>query len=428
MNAIKKILINNIGVKIISLICAIALWIIVVNIDDPDVTRSFSGIQVTVLDENIITDNNQVYSIKTGNVVSITVKGPRSMVDNMTIEDFYAQAPFSEMSSVNAVPIYVSFRNSKYERDCEISQKTRTMKLDVEDIIEKNFDISIVPSGKVSNSYSLTKETVSPEKVTVKAPESVVNRISSIGVKVDLDGRVESFTKNIELKCYSSNGAEISDLKDLTMSVTSAEYHADIYQVREVPVKIGSTGDVANGYELVDLTSDKTTLRISGPAAAQVESIQLPAELLNISGATSDMSVDADVAGLLPEGVYLYSDSDATIRITAKIEQLQTSTFTIPVSEIDKRNVPAGYSAEIEEKSVDVTIVGLQKSIDGFNVTDLEPYVDLANTVEGRNELIVHFKQLADGLNYLQEVRINVNMVNNTVAQQPETTTAAPAQ
>ena len=49
----KKVLINNIGFKILSLIFAIALWIIVVNIDDPDVTRTFSGIPVTTLDENV---------------------------------------------------------------------------------------------------------------------------------------------------------------------------------------------------------------------------------------------------------------------------------------------------------------------------------------------------------------------------------------
>ena len=40
-----------------------------------------------------------------------------------------------------AVPIYVSFRNSKYDKDCEISQKTMTMKLEIEEVIEKTFDI-----------------------------------------------------------------------------------------------------------------------------------------------------------------------------------------------------------------------------------------------------------------------------------------------
>ncbi len=423
----KKILINNIGVKIISLLFAIALWIIVVNIDDPDVTRTFSGIPVTILDDNIITDNNQVYEIKTGNSVSIIVKGPRSMVDNMTTDDFFAQAPFSEMSNVNAVPIYVSFRNSKYERSCEISQKTRTMTLNVEDVVEKNFDISIIHSGNVSGSYSLTKESVSPEKVTVKAPESVINRISSVGVKVDLDGRTESFTKAIDLKCYSNNETELGELEGVIMSVSSAEYHADIHQVREVPIKIGSTGEVANGYELVELTSAKTTLKISGPSAGQVDSIQLPDELLNISGATQDVSVDADVAGLLPDGVYLYNENDATIRITAKIERLENSTYTVPVSEIDKRNVPDGFTAEIAEKSISISINGLRKNIDSFNIADLDPYVDLANTVEGRNEVIVHFNQLPDGLTYSQEVRVNVDLVNNAVSQQQETTTAATA-
>ena len=225
----KKVLINNIGFKILSLIFAIALWIIVVNIDDPDVTRTFSGIPVTTLDENVITGNNQVYSIASGNSVNVTVKGPRSMVDKMTKDDFYAQAPFSEMSNVNAVPIYVLFRNSKYERDCEITQNTMNMKLNVEDLIEKNFDVEIVHSGELSSSYYLAKESVSFDKVTVKAPESKMRLVDSVEISVDLSGKTDSFTAKTDLKCYTASGVEISDMTNIGLSQNSTDYQADIF-------------------------------------------------------------------------------------------------------------------------------------------------------------------------------------------------------
>ena len=117
----KKILTNNIGYKLLSLLFAIIFWLIVVNIDDPEVTRTIQGIPVTPLDEEVITENSQVYKVVSGNEVTITVKGPRSMVDKLTKDDFVAEAPFSEKSNVDAVPIYVTFRNSKYEKDCEIN-------------------------------------------------------------------------------------------------------------------------------------------------------------------------------------------------------------------------------------------------------------------------------------------------------------------
>ena len=115
-------------------------------------------------------------------------------------------------------------------------------------------------------------------------------------------------------------------------------------------------------------------------------------------------------------GVYLYNKSDATIKITAKVEAKKTNTYTIPISEIDKNNIPQGFSAEIVEKSIDITVSGIDKNLSDFSVNKLEPYVDLKNTVEGNNEVIVHFT-LPEGLSLVDDVKINVVMKNNTVQE-----------
>ena len=47
---------NNLGLKLLSVIGAIMLWLIVMNIDDPYTYRDFSPIQVTMLNENVVTD------------------------------------------------------------------------------------------------------------------------------------------------------------------------------------------------------------------------------------------------------------------------------------------------------------------------------------------------------------------------------------
>ena len=140
---IKRLLTNNIGLKLLALFAAMGLWLIVINIEDPEVTRTISGIPVVVEDVEAITQNGQVYTIISGSEATVNVKGPRSQVDKMTKDFFIAKAPFSEKSNVDAVPIYVSFKNQQYDKECEISQKTMTMRLSVENIIEKTYDIQI---------------------------------------------------------------------------------------------------------------------------------------------------------------------------------------------------------------------------------------------------------------------------------------------
>lgn len=413
----KKILTNNIGLKLLSLLFAVVFWLIVVNIDDPEVSRTIQGIPVTTLDSEVITAKNQVYSIVSGNEVTITVKGPRSEVDKMDKDDFIAEAPFSEKSNVDAVPIYVTFRNSKYDKDCEITQKTMTMKLNIEDIVTKTYEIEINHTSELTSSYYLGKESLEPSSVTVSAPESVINQIKNISVDVDLSSHTEDFTVPLNIKYYSEAGTPVNMGTNVTTNVSTASYSANIYTVREVPLKFGTTGSVADGYELVEVTGEKNTLKIAGPNAAKIESIVFPDELINISDASKNVSVDVDVLAQLPSGVSLCNESDATMKVTAKIEKLVANTYRLPVSEIDKNNIPSGYTAEIAEQNVNIVLSGLQKYHDEFNVNNLNAYIDLKNTIEGRNEVIVKFT-VPEGLRVVQEVRLNVVITKN---QQSET-------
>ncbi len=426
----KKILTNNIGFKLLSLLFAIVLWIIVVNIDDPEITRTIQGIPVTILDEGVVTENKQVYEVVSGQEVTVTVKGPRSMVDKITKDYFYAYAPFSEKSNVDAVPIYVQFRNSKYDKDCQITQKTMTMKLNIENVIEKSFNVEIVHSADVPSGYYLGKEGISPETVVLTGPESIVNQVHSINTRIDLSGRTQDFQVSVPLRCYTDSGTELSLNAETSLSVQSVDYYANIYSVREVPVTCGYTGKVANGYELIDVNVDKSTVKIAGPSVSQLDSIVIPDEILNVSEATQNVSVETDISTLIPEGVYLCNSSDEVVKVTAKIEPIINNTYTLPVSEIDKVNIPDGYNAEIVDRNVNIVLSGLEDKMTTFSVNEIEPYVDLRNTVEGNNEVLVRFT-LSEGLSLVQEVKVNVVLtkINETTTNGESTeNTVEPAE
>ena len=69
----KSRLTDNLILKILSVLMAILIWIVVLNINDPSKTRVISGIKVAVENESVITDNNQVYTITEGQLISVTV-------------------------------------------------------------------------------------------------------------------------------------------------------------------------------------------------------------------------------------------------------------------------------------------------------------------------------------------------------------------
>ena len=52
--SMKDKLIDNLGLKVIALLFAVVLWLLVVNINDPIESRTFSNIKVNVLHEEKI--------------------------------------------------------------------------------------------------------------------------------------------------------------------------------------------------------------------------------------------------------------------------------------------------------------------------------------------------------------------------------------
>lgn len=412
---------NNFILKLVSLLFAIILWIVVVNIDDPDATRTITGIQVNPLDVNVIEDKNQVYTIVYGEKVDIQVTGPRSQVDKMTKDDFIAEAPFSEKSNVDAVPIYVTFRNSKYEKSCEISQKNMTMKLQVEDIVSKSYEIELNCQGTESQGYMIGKEVLSPSVVTVSAPTSVINLISKVQVNVDISGQVESFDMERPIEYYTETGSLVKMSDTVKVSTETVNASIQIYSIKEVPLKFGSIGSVADGYELVGITSSRPTIKIAGPDVNQMDSITLPDELLDITGATADVSTSVDIGAHIPSGMTVVDAEDQVmVTLTAKVEELIQRNYSIPISEIDINNLPEKYEADFMEQSVSLRFSGLQSAHDSLRLGDLNAYVDLKNVREGVNEVIVKLT-IPEGMKLISDVRADVLITS----LEPETTTEA---
>ena len=105
----KKKITHNLLLKVMSVVLAFILWLVVVNINDPDTVRTIRAIEITILNEQAITGQGQgqVYTIRENRTAAVVVKGPRSIVDKMDKSDIKATVDFSEVSSVGAVPINI---------------------------------------------------------------------------------------------------------------------------------------------------------------------------------------------------------------------------------------------------------------------------------------------------------------------------------
>ena len=94
---LKNLISNNTGMKVLSVLIAVLIWILVANINDPVRTERFSGIPVRIINESALTDLGYAYEVVEGEEVSITVEGKRSILNEMSVTDFQAVADFSKL-------------------------------------------------------------------------------------------------------------------------------------------------------------------------------------------------------------------------------------------------------------------------------------------------------------------------------------------
>lgn len=73
-----KRLLNNLGLKLMSVILAVVLWFLVVMINNPKDSVTFSGIPVTLVNTELLDKENKVYEVENNtDRVRVTVEAPK---------------------------------------------------------------------------------------------------------------------------------------------------------------------------------------------------------------------------------------------------------------------------------------------------------------------------------------------------------------
>ena len=82
-----------------AVIFAAFLWLIVVNLDNPISTRTFSEVPVTIINEDIILSAGDTYQVLGEEKVSVVVSATRQVRQKLTKEDIVVTADIKEMDT-----------------------------------------------------------------------------------------------------------------------------------------------------------------------------------------------------------------------------------------------------------------------------------------------------------------------------------------
>ena len=95
----KEKIFNNFSLKILSVLCAIVLWAVIVNIYDPTTSVTISNVNVELINAQSLTDKDYTYEVVDGSKISVYLSGPKSVITDIKSSDIVATADLSKISA-----------------------------------------------------------------------------------------------------------------------------------------------------------------------------------------------------------------------------------------------------------------------------------------------------------------------------------------
>ena len=311
---------ENLPLKVLSLLIALLLWLLVVNVSHPEVTDT-KTVPLEVENLSTFAAQNKSWEIdRTSVTISYSVRtNSRSLI---SASDFHAYVDLKDYSITGAVPIYVDVLNDKDELIGDVTVRPTVTRVITEDIQEKKFEIKNTVHGTPKSGYKVANVIVSPEHVYLSGPQSEIGRVSSVGIDVNVEGIAQNEDGVAELVYYDANGNQLFDLKNVSASTSSIHYAVTLYKEKSINLLSSVRGTPAAGYQYESTAVSPATVNLAASTYIIDGMTVFELPKIDISGASGTKTITFNLADYLPAGVMLAEDQDAEVNVTVRIEKI----------------------------------------------------------------------------------------------------------
>ncbi|MCR4691796.1 MAG: hypothetical protein K5739_10660 [Lachnospiraceae bacterium] len=417
----KKWIVQNLGLKALSLVVAVVLWLLVVNVSDPVVETTFQDIPLRVINSDSLASEGKVYEMMGNNVVTIVVDAKRSIVGSLSSENFRAEADLSLYNAeTGMVPVRVE--SNRYNDKIEsIKSRTESVEVFIEDGLRKQFVITPEVSGEPAEGYIIGDVNTAENVVRISGRESVVEKIAKVTAEVSVDGLGSDVNTSVDLKLYDKDGEQIRN-NNLVKNISTVAISVKILATKELELRYSYAGKPADGYTVFgQLSGSKDTVLVAGRNndLARVNHLDIGSNYLDVTGMSETAKVTVDLEKALPENLELVDKEDTQLEVTIPIQQVVEKEVTLAKNAIKVGKVGEGLRTELMAEYISFKVSGVESAISQLKNTDVkaeidwDAYMDENNIAEisaGTYRIPLQL-ELPEGITPVKDVMISVRVV-----------------
>ena len=402
MKDIRKWLLKNIDIKLLSLFLAVILWVYVASGENP-IIENYIDVSLGVSN---LKDNLVIKEIPEN--ISIGIKGSKNMLSNLSSDKITG---IINLSEINESGIYkIKVETDAPQRVEIIKVIPSEIKVEVEKISTKTMEIAYSLIGVPEKGYSLAG---APEfknsKIKATGAQSKLDLIKQIVCPIDISGISEDTVLKIKVKPVDVNDDEIVGLQTEPEIMEVSIFITSGYPEKTLIIKPRTIGKPAPGYYISQILVNPDEISIYGNYSKINDLEFLETIPIDVNGITKTLAVK--VPPVLVEGLYILEGEPQLTEVNIQVKEniIQKTLRDVPIK---IENTSPFISCDIEPKNAEIIIEGKNILIDEIEKEDIKVFVEFTENLKINQEIKLEV-QLPEGVSLIkvepEEVNLKIN-------------------
>lgn len=360
-----------------ALLAAVALWIYVVTVVNPEDTVEIRDIPVTFVGQDAIrTDYGLIIASGQDATVSLKLSGRRSELRQLSSSNITVTV---DMSNVRRAKTYTANYTVTYPANVNASEiniterAPGTISFTMANLAKKQVEVRGVFDGEPAEGYEVGTMTFDREVIEVSGTEEDVEPIAYAQVVLSRTNLENTVTETLDFQLINKDGSE-TNRDDVSTNVDQIQVTLPVSKLKNVPLNVGLLygGGVSETNVFVDI--QPATITISGDASVVDGFNQVPLGNIDLSKVEDTATFEFQI--IIPDQAKNVSGEE-TATVTVELRGL--STKKIRVGSIVYNGESEELAAESLTSQVLVTIRGPAEDIEQVSSNNIRAVADLTN-------------------------------------------------
>jgi len=372
---------RNVALKLISIFVAIILWFIAIREQNPEITRRFDNIRVTVVNEEQLEPRGFTLTQRINDEATIQVRGRTHDFIGVNTDEIMGYIDLARVTESGEQYLPIEIRGLPTGMSL---QRTAQMWISVESLTSKIIPVTFEMNVSEAYGYKLHPYRMTPEgNVRVLGPTSILDRIEKAYVSLNISDASQTIERSLPVKLFDRNEQLV--LHEYVNTVPSyIIVIIPVYPVKNVYVSPSIVGTPAHGFEVKGVEVYPAEIVVSGDVTVISEMQSISTEIIDIQNATVDVRRIMNIKEY--HGIDIIEGQPTRFDVIVRIDEVIIDR-KISINSIETINTPQNRRIQIADQSVDITLRGPQLALEALMEEDVSISIDLSDVTRGENTL-----------------------------------------